>query len=331
MNWKEVTGHEKITEQIRNMIKARQFPNAVIFSGAEGIGKRKVAEITAMALLCENENAPCGNCDSCRAFIKNSHSDFYLLEPDRTKANPIIKIEQVRELQREVAMMPVMSNSRTVLIDDAEYMNGASQNCLLKTLEEPTGLTKFILITSKMSRLLMTIRSRCMIINFERLSEEEIIKVLEEQNIENAKKISLISNGSLGQAIKLAQNEGLQIREDVLNFLESLIKMNVEDIFSRGKELSSKSKEYFREWIINLQKILRDILITGTKTEKKYYYNLDITERLAVIKENYSDAMIFSMLKETAETERRLNSNMTLQLLMESYFMRMKKETAKEE
>ena len=324
-NWSDILGNEEKVGQIREMINSRQFPNAVIFSGLAGIGKKMIAKVAAMSLLCESDNKPCGNCPSCRAFMAASHPDYYYMEPDRSKANPMIKIDQVRALQAEVSLMPVMSDLRMVIIDDAELMNGAAQNCLLKTIEEPSGLSKFILTTSNRSRLLMTLRSRCMIINFERLSEEDIMRGLELRNIDNTAEIAVIANGSLGQAIKLAENDGLQIRNDTLDFLESLPKLSIEDIFSKGQSLSTQPKENFREWTNNLQKFLRDLLIVNVDLEKHYYYNRDLRGRLSKLRGKFRDSAVFDMLHETAEIQRRLNSNANLELLIESFFIRLKK------
>ena len=323
-NWSNIFGNEEKVRQIRDMIKSQQFPNAVIFSGLAGIGKKKIAKAAAMSLLCESEDKPCGHCSSCRAFMAASHPDYYYMEPDRTKANPMIKIDQVRALQSEVSLMPVMSNLRMVIIDDAELMNSAAQNCLLKTIEEPSGLSKFILITSNRSRLLMTLRSRCMIINFERLSEENIKQILEDKEIVNAAEIAVIANGSLGQALKLAENDGLKIREDAINFLEALSKMTIEDIFVKGQEMSTQTRENFKEWTMHFQKLLRDLLIVNTDIEKSYYYNRDLKNKLSKLKSRFSDSAAFAMLQEATEIQRRLNSNANLELLIESFFMRLK-------
>ena len=324
-NWSDILGNGEKVRQIREMIESQQFPNAVIFSGLEGIGKQKIAKLAAMALLCEAEDdKPCGKCNACRTFMADSHPDYYHMEPDRTRANPMIKIDQIRALQREVSLMPVMSNLRIVIIDDAELMNSAAQNCLLKTIEEPSGLSKFILITSNRSKLLMTLLSRCMIINFERLSEANIKKELERREIANAAEVALIANGSIGQALKLAENDGLKIREDAINFIELLSNITIEDIFVKGQSMSTQTRENFKDWTIHFQKLLRDVLIVNTDIEHRYYYNRDLKDRISTLRSRFNDSAVFNMLQEAAEIQRRLNSNANLELLIESFFVRLK-------
>lgn len=325
MNWSEIIGHSKKIVQLKEMIQTNNFPNAVIFSGLEGIGKKKIAEVVAKSLLCENDSKPCNECQSCHSIENHSHPDYYFIEPDKSKANPIIKIDQIRQIQQEISKMPVMSNCRMILIDDAELMNVATQNCLLKTLEEPTGLTKLILITSSFSRLLMTIRSRCMRINFDKLNEVEIERELERQNIIEAKRISLISNGSLGKAFSLVRNKGLEIREEALNFFESLVEVNLEEIFVKGEELSKQPKDTFKEWTLNIQKFLRDVLLIELKLEDESYYNRDLKNRMMKLHNLLRDEQIYKMMKETVEVQRRLKSNATLELLIESYFIRLRR------
>ena len=153
------------------------------------------------------------------------------------------------------------------------------------------------------------------------------------QNIDNASKIAIIANGSLGQAFKLAENDGLQIREDVIKFLETLSSLNIENIFVKGQALAALPKDYFISWTINFQKILRDILILSADVniENEYFYNRDIKARLNKIKTNLAEAEIFKMLHESAEVQRRLRSNANLELLIESFFIRLKNSKSNDE
>jgi len=179
-------GHAATVAHLKKNIAEEKFPHAVIFSGEEGVGKRLVAEICAAALLCENpvDGSPCGKCENCHLVAARTHPDFYVVEAEETKTARNIKIGQIRALQAEAALRPINSARRVVIIDGAELMNNAAANCLLKTIEEPPSQTIFILLTASRSNLLMTIRSRCMTINFDKLPAAQIRDALISQGVE---------------------------------------------------------------------------------------------------------------------------------------------------
>lgn len=322
LSWKNIIGHAEIIEQLKKNAATRKIPHAIIFSGVEGVGKRKIAEIFAASLLCENlkNGEPCGVCPDCKLMAGKSHPDFYVVEPEATKTTRNIKIDQIRTLQSQVALKPVQAERRVVIIDGAEFMKTAVANCLLKTLEEPPGATIFILTTSNRAGLLMTIRSRCMTINFERLTDEQIKSELSRREIENAEKISIISGGSLGRALKLAESGGYEMRETALDLIERIYRKDFsnEDIFTKGMQISEGTRENFSDFVTYIQKILRDIFLLG----QVELHNPDFEERLSKIK--IPEEKIFEMMKIGTDIFKKLKSNANLRLLAESYFLRLK-------
>ena len=322
--WKNIVGHATKIEQLKKIIAEEKFPHAVIFSGSEGIGKKKIAETCAAVLLCENASGgePCGVCENCKLISAGSHPDFYVVEPESTKTTKNIKIGQIRTLQAEASLRPVQAERRVVLIDGAEFMNNAAANCLLKTLEEPPSQTIFILLSANRAGLLLTLRSRCRTVNFDKLTTEEILSELLRREIETdkAKKISVVADGSLGRALNLAESGGYELRESALDLVErfSVGEVTNEDIFTKGSQISDWSKEQFADFVIYIQKILRDIFLLGESD----LYNPDFQDRLQKIK--ISRKNLSAMIEEGAEIRRRLNSNANLRLLAESYLMRLK-------
>ena len=323
-SWKNIFGNAPRIEHLKKILSENKFPHAVIFSGVEGIGKRKIAENCAAALLCENPNdgEACGVCSSCKLLAAGNHPDFYVIEPEKSKAAPAIKIGQIRELQSQVLLQPNRANCRVVIIDGAEFMNKAAANCLLKTLEEPTGQTIFILTTANRAGLLMTVRSRCGVVNFEKISPAEISAALKLRGVESekAQTISLIADGSLGRALKLEESGGFEIRNDALNFLENLLakKITVENIFERGKIFSEGSKENFSDFVTHIQKILRDVFLL----ESAELYNSDLKSRLTKIK--IPEKTLYELFEEGKKIQRKLNSNANLRLSVEAYFLKSK-------
>lgn len=159
--------------------------HALLVTGPAGIGKSAFAQSLAMALLCESpvaDGSACGRCAACGWFTQGNHPDFRLLAPAAAdeagdegegraggsarssraaKPSREIKIDQVRALERFVEVGGHRGGSKLILIDPAEALNTASANALLKTLEEPAGSTRFVLVASRPDALPATIRSRC--------------------------------------------------------------------------------------------------------------------------------------------------------------------------
>ena len=325
ISWENLIGHAATVAYLKKNIATEKFPHAVIFSGVEGIGKRLAAEICAAALLCENpvDGSPCGACESCHLVAARSHPDFYIVEAEATKTTRNIKIGQIRDMQVEAALIPINSARRVVIIDGAELMNNAAANCLLKTIEEPPSQTIFILLTANRSNLLMTIRSRCMTINFDKLQPAQIrdALIIQGVDISEAERLSIIADGSFGRALKLKDSGGAELREAALNILEKISRADLsnEEIFKQGAAVADWSRDKFADFLNHVQKILRDICFA----EVLEPHNPDLTPRLSRIK--IPEQKIFMMIETGAEFNRRLKSNANLRLLAESYLMSIRK------
>ena len=325
LSWENLIGHAATADYLKKNIANEKFPHAVIFSGEEGIGKRLTAEICAASLLCENQKdgSPCGVCENCRLVAARSHPDFYVVEAEETKATRNIKIGQIREMQSEAALRPINSARRVIIIDGAELMNNAAANCLLKTIEEPPSQTIFILLTASRSTLLMTIRSRCMTVNFDKIPVEEIRNVLIERGVESseAENLSVIADGSLGRALKLKESGGAQLREQALEIIEKISRkeLSSEDIFKQGAQVADWSRENFADFLNHVQKILRDVCFK----EFMELRNPDLAPRLSQIK--IPERKLLLMIEAGAEFHKRLKSNASLRLLAEAYLMTLRK------
>ena len=325
LSWENLIGHATTAAYLKKNIAEEKFPHAVIFSGAAGVGKRLAAEICAAALLCDNpvDGSPCGVCESCHLVAAKSHPDFYIVEPEATKTTRNIKIGQIRAMQTEAALRPINSTRRVVILDGAELMNNAAANCLLKTIEEPPSQTIFILLTASRSSLLMTIRSRCMTINFDKLTAEQIRDALITRGVEvaEAERLSVIADGSFGRALRLKDSGGAQLREAALDTLEkiSAAAFSNEDIFKLGAQMAEWSRDDFADFLTHMQKILRDVCFA----EVLEPHNSDLVLRLSKLK--FSEQKIFLMIETGAEFHRRVKSNANLRLLAEAYLMSLRK------
>lgn len=183
-----------------------------LFTGEDSVGKQKVAHIFSALLQCKNHitsssglTEPCGNCNSCKRIIANSHPDVNIIS---TSGNDI-RIDQIRELTNEAFLKPSLGEWKIYIIDPANKLNIPSSNALLKTLEEAPQQTIFILITTGTNSLLPTILSRSEIVKFQSPSYNETRDILSSKmglNKKDAAQCLGIAEGSFGQAISFAKN-----------------------------------------------------------------------------------------------------------------------------
>ncbi len=149
-------------EHLAHRLEADRFPHALLLSGVSGLGKRRLARVTAAALLCQRpgtDNLACGKCHSCQVFGGGAHPDFFSVQVEQQ--HKVIVVEQIRELTRLVALTPQLGARKVACIEAAQRMNENASNALLKTLEEPPAGTFLILVTDVAARLPATVRSRC--------------------------------------------------------------------------------------------------------------------------------------------------------------------------
>ena len=325
LNEKQLIGHDEQRAQLRQLLREGRLPHALLFSGPDGIGKKMLGQMLAAAILCGAEEAPCGHCESCRAMRLDSHPDYYEVLPEsRGKSAKIIRIEQIREMQTIASRYPVLSDCRVVLIDEAECMNEAAANSLLKTLEEPEGQVTFILITSARSSLLDTIISRCMPMAFGMLPLDGMKEALIGRQIPDyeAAELAALADGSLGRAIRLYENGGLMLRDDALTFLEKLSAMTMEDVWVQAKTKGELDREKLMEWFLYLNMLLRDMLVLYEDGASPLLYHQDCRQRLAALLSGVTEQQIFAMLAQVRETQRRLQANVNLRLQLEGFFIR---------
>ena len=218
---KKVVGQEPVKKILHRLIEADKLPHALLFYGPEGVGKETAAMELARFMLCGKDNAPCGDCTSCRRFGRFEHPDFHFLFPikkpkkeykggewenamDETemqlyrkevdkkskdyyyrlsypRAQSII-IGQVRQIIQQSSLTAFGEGGRFIIISPAHLMNKESQNSLLKLLEEPPEGFFLCLVTSRPEALLPTIISRCQPFYFPPLQKDTIREELEKNH-----------------------------------------------------------------------------------------------------------------------------------------------------
>jgi DNA polymerase III subunit delta' len=201
--WSQIIGHGRQVEQIRRAISKGRLPNAYLFSGPKGVGKKLTADTLALAIACLGSgDEPCGNCAGCQKAMMGNHPDLIVVEAD----GETIKVEQTRKLQAQLKYHPLEAPSKLTIVDEADRMNESAANSMLKIIEEPPADTHFVLVTAFPHRLPATIRSRCQTISFSPIPDDDVSALLARRaglSGSTALKIAKISGGSVGTALAL--------------------------------------------------------------------------------------------------------------------------------
>jgi DNA polymerase III delta' subunit len=157
--------------------------HAYLFEGPRGVGKRVVANHLALLTNCTDDmpSRPCGGCNNCRQILAGTHPDVLVLQPRADRASQTIALDDVREVIRKTTYKRYGAKRRFVLVDPADSLMPAAANALLKTLEEPTPGTGFILICANTSAMLPTILSRCQRIRFGAVGVDRVQQWLTQQ------------------------------------------------------------------------------------------------------------------------------------------------------
>lgn len=257
-----IIGQQKQWQFLLNRLEKDQLSHAYLFSGPEQTGKRLLAKEFAKAVNClaKKNGLPCGVCQNCGNIEKGNYPDFLFIKPDEGKEIPVAKI---REAQNFLSYKSYYGFFKIVVIDDAHLMNIESQNCFLKTLEEPKGKTIIILVSSKPEVFLPTVRSRCQQIKFFRVKTSEIEEFLEAKNVDKNKAgiIAEISDGRPGRAINFLNDAELFKREK--EELAQLVKILNSDLASKFQYVKQANVDgqSLPKILENLQKFFRNLLL----------------------------------------------------------------------
>ena len=300
--FENILGNEKNKKILEKSIELKKTSHSYIFWGTEGIGKNLIAREFAKKLLCLDEHSNNCRCKSCIEFDSNNNPDFSVIEPEEG----LVKIDQIREMQRKIVEKPIISNKKVYIINEADTMKTEAQNCLLKTLEEPPEYVTIVLICSNENNLLSTIKSRCTRMHFESIETEEIKKYLKEnypqENINE--NIIDLAQGSIAKAIKLKENQNLY--ENLEKILIELPKKDLIDIIQMSEEIY-KSKE-------EINSILEYMNVLALKLSKKNINYIKCIETIEETKKrlkansNYDmciDNMLFNIWEEINEKNNR--------------------------
>lgn len=306
MSFENIIGNSDIKNILTKTLKNNTILHSYMFIGEQGIGKKLIAKEFAKMILCENfDENECNKCKSCVEFNSGNNPDYVFIEPEGKN----IKIEQIREMQNKVIEKPINSSKKVYIIDDADSMTKEAQNCLLKTLEEPPEYIVIILIVSNENKVLTTIKSRCMKVNFKKLNDEDIKKYLmEDCNVQNVNNnILKMCDGSIGKCIAIKD------KMDDYNELEKIfnnVNVSITQLVN-SSDLLYKNKDNINEYLNYINVILYKRANDEKNNNIKYINSIKIveeTKQRLLNNSNYDmciDYLLFNIWEEINEKNNR--------------------------
>lgn len=351
MGFEYFWGNRTIAEALRGMMAKDRLPHALIFSGPPGVGKYTLAQMLAKAIHCaERENDFCGHCASCRnialaddrwkaveeaeqerekltkrprevPLILQHHPDVFVLAPNGPLR--LFQIEQARYLKQALEFVPAGNRKKVFLLPDAERMDAAAANSLLKSLEEPPSHALLVLTTSNEAALLPTIRSRCVPLWFSPLPRDQVVAFLEQRGVgsdaQERECRAAISKGSPGKALRLDLEHYRRVREALLAILQAGIeRRDFAALFAQAQKISGR-EETLENLLDVLYSLFQDILHIETKADGEPLCNADRPKMLRQLARLLGARGVMQAMAALENLERNLRRNVPTRLSLEAF------------
>ncbi len=307
-----------VMKRLQGAFEKDRLAHAYLFEGPTGSGVTEITHFFVKLLLCEtpSQNVPCETCRSCRLYNSGNHPNIVFIKPDGQN----IKIDQIRELIYNMNKTGFSSGRKIYVIEEADRMNNASANALLKFLEEPEFNVTAILLTERVNAIMSTIRSRCQLVSFQPLSRSKLIEQLLEGGMTGsmAATVSMLTQ-SVDEAIELSADEAfIQQRKTVLKLVE-VVNGNVHEalLLLQSEWLPLfKEKEDAERGLDMLLFAYRDIASAKADLETaRTYPDMEQTWKQMALQRSF--AVLSKQLQAILWSKQQLPRNMNRTLLME--------------
>jgi DNA polymerase-3 subunit delta' len=337
----ELTGNARVKAALKRIMLADRLPGALLFTGEEGIGKKLFALEVARALNCRTpkDHEACGMCSACvrirklnypqrddadewAQIIWTDHPDVGLVVAPRR----VLRVEQMRQIEKEANFRPFEGKARVFLIDEADKLNDASANALLKVLEEPPKTSHLILITARPAMLLPTILSRCQMIRFSPLTPDEIETHLVKNNLVDTKTARLrarAAGGSMRRALSGDLVTFTSQRKAMLKVLNALVLSDDRAQLLRSSEELNEAqyKEEFEERLDVLETLIRDAWMLSLGVETSQLVNEDLSGELNTISQKLDPGRAGDWILQIEDLREQLIVNVNRKITTDSLFL----------
>ncbi len=287
-----IIGHQQTIEQLQHTVASDRIAGAYLFVGPTGVGKETVARYFAQLIFCQQDAQPptvCGACLACRKVDSGNHPDLQFIRPEGS----LLKIGQIRELQKQIIYEPLEASRKVYILTDVERMNAEAENCLLKTLEEPPASSVLILLTSNIRALLPTTRSRCQILQFHPMQTQELAEILVEKFSvapEQATTLAIAADGAIGKALtRLEKGDALSEKvPEILRETDPLAAFRLAEHFKDNPETLGELVTWYRDLLFLQQGAPSDLIthihsVEELQTIVPYYSRLRIQQAIQTV------------------------------------------------
>ena len=320
-----IIGQDDIVSHLKNSITAGKISHAYIFGGEDGSGKKMLASLFAMGLLCKirtEDGSPCMVCPSCKKALGGNHPDILYVTHSKPAS---IGVDDVREqLVDTIDIRPYESEYKIYIIDEAEKLTPSAQNAILKTIEEPPEYAVILLLSDNPDALLPTVRSRCVILNLKPVNDTDVRDYLI-QNMHipdyQAEIEASYAQGNIGRAIRAAESpEFIQIVQGAVRLMKSSQNMDTAEMIEAMKFMSA-DKQNIYEYLDIFGMWFRDVLMFKATREVD---NLVFKDEINYVRQRASTSSYEGLetIQKAIETARqRLRANVNFDLVMELLFL----------
>ncbi len=347
-------GFETIIDQkrpvkvLKTLLKKKEIPHALLFTGIEGTGRENAALTLAKACNCFGKNPepsqnnnqfelrqndqsfptePCNTCHSCRRIESDNHPDIIRIKP----VGSYIRIDKIRTLCEKLIRKPYEAGMRVVIISDAQALNPSAANALLKLLEEPPDRTILILIAPQIADLLPTIVSRCQNIRFNPISRKNLARLLNKEyglDQVEADLTAAMSGGSITRALEMNGSNWKQQRDWLLKGSgldrpAELPEKSAGQLMLFAEKLAQNknnipgSLEIFKSWI-------RDLIIFKFNRDK--IINRDLVDKIKGASRGMTIKILIKKIDVIQSAQKDVQYNMNTRMAMEVMMIRLARE-----
>lgn len=328
MSFQDIKGQDKAISILQSYLQRQSGVCSYLFIGPQGLGKFLTAKTLAKAVNCLKETRDaCERCASCLKIEKNQHPDVHIIDicafkPEEAPTDvdsQAIKIEYIRQLQKEINLKPYEARKKVFIINDAHNLTPEASNALLKTLEEPPQDSLIILVTSKANLLFKTIISRCQIIKFYPLKRSQLKEIIRrDYSLDDtlAHFLAYFCEGRIGLALSLKDKDALKEKNRIID--EIILRAGSGPDYRKGL-----GKEELRRYLNVLATWFRDIYFLKIGMPHAELINFDRKKELLRSMGNYSFGALDEVVRFISDAllylEQNINPKLLLSNLKSSY------------